>query len=65
MQYTQDSPDDTWVIPHGLDDYPIIQAYSDNRGLLVRLWPLNITYIDRNTCSVRFKTKVAGVAVLT
>jgi hypothetical protein len=62
--HTQTDPANVWVIPHGLMGYPIVDAYIMNEGVLERIMPAAITYVDLNTCNVVFSTPRAGYATV-
>jgi len=56
----QETPAIEWVIPHMLGVYPIADVYVDSAGELQKIIPLEVIYVDPNTCRIEFSNPTAG-----
>jgi hypothetical protein len=63
-QHTQSTPATVWTIVHKLNDYPIIEVYADVSGVLTKIIPSSISYVDSITATVTFATARSGVALV-
>ena len=61
-QHIQDTPASVWTVQHNLHDYPIIDVFVDEAGIMTKIIPAEITYIDGVTATITFSFAIAGVA---
>lgn len=64
-RHAQVAASSTWVIPHGLDRYPMVDVFVDTSGSLRKMIPAQVQYTDANTCTVTFSTPQTGLATVT
>lgn len=62
--HQQTAPSMTWTIVHGLGDYPIVDAFTMSDGVLQRILPANVQYIDKDTVVLLFSTSRSGFATV-
>lgn len=63
-RHIQEAASTTWNIEHNLDTYPIVDVYVDNGGVVQKVVPKAVTYVDHNNCSVLFSRPTAGFATV-
>jgi hypothetical protein len=62
--HTQSTPASTWTINHNLYGYPIVDIFILSSGVMQKIIPLQVTYVNNVTCTVTFTTALAGFAVV-
>lgn len=60
--HTQATPSDTWTITHNLKDYPLVDVYIDFDGGTQKIIPLEVIYVDTNSCTITFSNPQTGFA---
>lgn len=61
-RHTQAIPSSTWIITHSLKDYPIVDVYINNGGIVEKILPVNVVYVDPNIVTINFTTPQIGFA---
>lgn len=54
----------TWTITHDLGMYPVVDVYCVEDGSLQRVLPLELIYVNDNSCQVTFFSAKAGFAAV-
>lgn len=62
--HVQDDASAEWTVIHNLGYYPICDIYTLNDGVQSKMIPLNIEYIDPNSCVISFSKAFSGIAVV-
>jgi hypothetical protein len=62
--HTQTTASDTWTIVHNVGLYPIVDAWTTIDNQLTKLLPLEVIYVDENTCTLTFSAAVDGFATV-
>lgn len=63
-QHVQETAATVWTIVHGMGMYPIVDVYIDVDGVVQKIMPKAITYVDPQTCTVTFNTARSGFATV-
>lgn len=63
-QHNQDTPASTWVVPHKLGVYPIVDVFIDDNGTMKKILPLSVEYTDAGTLTITFSSAQAGIAMV-
>lgn len=62
--HTQETPAQVWTINHGLGTYPVVDAYVEHGGVVQKILPSSVVYVDGNVCTVSFAVPRAGFATV-
>lgn len=62
--HIQTDPSALWTINHNLIGYPIVDVFIDVDGVLNKIIPTGVSYVDANTCTVSFSSAQTGYAVV-
>ena len=62
--HTQSQASSTWTILHGLGDYPIVDCFITISGVITKIIPGSVTYVDANTCVISFSSAQIGFATV-
>lgn len=63
-QHEQATASATWVIPHNLYRYPVVDVYTTIGGNLVKIMPNAVTYDSPTGCTLSFSTPFSGFATV-
>lgn len=63
VRHVQDEPATTWVIKHS-QGYPVVDAYTEHGGVVQKILPKSIVYVDQYTVEVSFSQPRAGFATV-
>lgn len=68
-RHTQSIASTTWTVVHNLGGgggtgIPIVDVLIDSGGSTVKVMPLQINIVDRNTVTIEFSTAQSGIAVV-
>lgn len=63
-EHTQDVAASTWVVPHKLGVYPIVDVFIDDNGTMKKIIPLSVEYTDAGTVTISFSSAQAGIAMV-
>jgi hypothetical protein len=63
-EHTQDTAASTWVIPHKLNLYPVIDVLVDYDGQRQKIIPASVEYTSSMVCTVTFTEPFTGVATV-
>lgn len=63
-KHIQEAPASTWSISHNLGSYPVVDAYVDVNGSLIKILPKSVTYVNSNTCTLEFTQNYSGIAMV-
>lgn len=68
-RHTQSSPSTLWTVNHNLGGgggtgIPIVDVVADNNGSTVKVMPLQINVVDKNTVTIEFSVAQSGTAVV-
>lgn len=64
FQFAQLSPSAEWTINHLLNRYPMIETYVDYDGMVQKIIPAEVVYVNENTCVLQFTTPLSGFAIV-
>lgn len=59
--HTQDVPDTTWVVKHGLNEFPAVNVICQYGEFYRVVIPRQLEYTNRNTITVRFLEPTLGI----
>lgn len=62
--HTQTTAATSWNVNHNLNTHPVVDVLYDDAGVLTKMLPLSITYVDANNIVIAFSVARAGVARL-
>lgn len=62
--HTQATPSTTWTIVHGQGGYPVVDAYISNNGVVQKILPLGVEYVDQHTVALQFNVAHSGFATV-
>ena len=63
-QHVQETAAEVWTINHSMGTYPSVDVYVDVDGVIQKIMPQAVTYVDALTCTVTFSTARSGIATV-
>jgi len=63
-RHVQESASNAWTIVHGMATYPIVDVYILANGVVQKILPLSVVYVDQNTVRINFSTPQTGFATV-
>lgn len=63
-KHVQSEPADTWVIEHTTPGYPVVDVYTESNGIVQKILPAAVVYINQFTVEVRFAVPRTGFATV-
>lgn len=55
----------TWTVTHGLKTYPVCDVYVSVSGVVQKVLPASVVYVDQDTVTITFSSATAGFATIT
>lgn len=63
-KHLQESAATVWTVQHNLMSYPITDVYVSKDDFVQKIMPQNVTYVDKNTCTIEFSEALTGFALV-
>lgn len=64
VTFEQADPSTTWVIPHNMHGYPIVDVYVNFGGDVQKILPTSLQYTDQDTVTINFTNAYSGYATV-
>lgn len=64
FKHVQETPALVWAIEHNMGDYPVVDVYISVNGVVNKVIPRSVAYVDNNTVNITFTGPQSGFATM-
>ena len=64
IKHVQQNLDPVWTIDHNQNGYPLVDVYTTDHGIVQKILPMRVEYVDENTVKIHFSQGRKGFATV-